>query len=402
MGQIPPIIAHPRMLDELRTLPRPVWLLFAGTFVNKFGTFVMPFLTLYLTKAGYSKAEAGFALGAYGVGHFGASAIGGYLADLIGRRKTITLSMLSASAAMLMLPLAGSICTITLAAFFAGLTAELYRPAASALLADLIKPENRITAFAAYRFSFNAGWALGPATAGFLAQYSYNWLFAGEAITCTLFGALAWFTLPKGVRSTADKASWSAALRVIAKDRGYKFLVSSYLAIGFIMFQMMTTVGVFVIQLGLSEADFGRLLSLNGLLIICLELPLVSVTRRLPTGFAIAGGYLLFSLSMVVQAFSHNFPMLIVAMILFTLGEMVAFPIASAYIANRAPADMRGRYMGLIGFVWSTSMILSPWTGLRLLEISPTLLWLTCAGAGLVAATMVFRVHQFPNPNDAD
>ena len=176
-------------------------------------------------------------------------------------------------------------------------------------------------------------------------------------------------------------------------------LVSSYLAIGFVMFQMTTTVGVFVVQLGLTEADFGRLLSLNGLLIICLELPLVSLTRRLPAGIAVAGGYLLFSISMVVQAYAHDFPMLIVAMALFTIGEMIAFPIASAYIANRAPADMRGRYMGLIGFVWSTSMIVSPWTGMRLLEISPALLWLACAGAALVASTMVFRIHKIPKPD---
>lgn len=390
---------QPKLFDELRMLPRPVWLLFLGTFVNKFGTFVMPFLALYLTRHGYTKAEAGFALGAYGIGHFGASAIGGYLADLIGRRKTITLSMLSASVAMMMLPIAGSIYTVTLAAFFAGLTAELYRPASSALLADLVAPAQRITAFAAYRFSLNAGWALGPATAGLLAHYGYIWLFTGEAVTCAAFGIIAWFFLPKGVRSTSDKAGWGAALRIIAKDRGYQLLVSSYFAVGFVMFQMMTTIGVFVIQLGLTEADYGRLLSLNGIMIICFELPLVSLTRRLKTGTAVAIGYLFFSVAMVVQAYAFGFPMLILATALFTLGEMIAFPIASAYIANRAPAEMRGRYMGLIGFVWSTSMVMAPWSGLKLLEIDPALLWWTCAGAAFVAATMVFRIHRIPPPD---
>jgi len=392
----------PKLIDELRALPRPVWLLFAGTFVNKFGTFVMPFLALYLTKSGYSKAEAGVALGAYGVGHFGASAIGGYLADLIGRRKTITLSMALASISMMLLPLAGTIYTITVASFFAGLTAELYRPAASALLTDLVPPENRITAFAGYRFSLNAGWALGPATAGLLAQFGYHWLFAGEAVTCAAFGVISWFALPKGVRGASKNAGWIPALRIITKDRGYLLLVSSYLAIGFVMFQMMTTIGVFVVQLGFTEADYGKLLSLNGLLIICIELPLISLTRRLKTGTAVSTGYLLFAVAMIVQASASTFPVLIVATVLFTFGEMIAFPIASAYIANRAPADMRGRYMGLIGFVWSTAMIVAPWSGLRLLEISPAVLWLTCAMAALLAATMVFRIHRIPKPVETD
>ena len=389
---------QPKILDELRSLPRPVWFLFAGTFVNKFGAFVMPFLALYLTKAGYSKAEAGFALGAYGVGHFGASAIGGYLADLIGRRKTITLSMVLAAIAMMLLPFADSIYTVTIGAFFAGLTAELYRPASSALLADLVPPEKRVTAFAAYRFSFNAGWALGPATAGLLAEYGYLWLFAGESVTCAVFGVIAWFALPRGVRSESKNAGWATALRRIAKDRGYLLVVSSYLAVGFVMFQMMTSLGVFVLQLGLTEAHYGRLLSLNGLLIICLEIPLTSFTRRLPSGTAVALGYLLLAVAMAVQAFSSSYSMLIVASVFFSFGEMVAFPIAMVYIANRAPADMRGRYMGMIGFVWSTAMIVAPWSGLRLLDWSPLALWLGCAGAACVGALLVFRIHRIEIP----
>ncbi|HTD85812.1 MAG TPA: MFS transporter, partial [Candidatus Binatia bacterium] len=152
---------------SLRAFPREVWILYFGTFLNKFGTFVMPFLTLYLTRhKGFTTREAAITLGTYGVGQFTASALGGYLADRLGRRKTIVLSMFSAAATMLLLSQARSFPALVAMTFAAGLAGELYRPASSALLADLVPPGQRVTAFAGYRLALNAGFAFGPAAAG--------------------------------------------------------------------------------------------------------------------------------------------------------------------------------------------------------------------------------------------
>src|SRR5215210_4892732 len=93
----------PSLTQNLKSLPRPAWILFAGTFVNRFGTFVMPFLVIYLTRQGYSGAQAGIAVSAYGAGHLIASMLGGHLADRIGRRNTIALSMFSSTTAMIAL-----------------------------------------------------------------------------------------------------------------------------------------------------------------------------------------------------------------------------------------------------------------------------------------------------------
>ena len=93
----------------------------------------------------------------------------------------------------------------TLAFALTGLAAELYRPASSALLTDLVSPEQRVTAFAAYRWALNAGWAFGPATAGFLAKHSFLWLFVGDAITSALFGVVAWIALPHGIRASGTR-----------------------------------------------------------------------------------------------------------------------------------------------------------------------------------------------------
>src|SRR5882762_8045035 len=86
---------RPGLIATLRTFPRPVWVLCGGSFLNKFGTFVIPFLALYMTRQGFSVTQAGLAIGAYGLGNFVASILGGHLADTIGRRKTIILSMVS-------------------------------------------------------------------------------------------------------------------------------------------------------------------------------------------------------------------------------------------------------------------------------------------------------------------
>src|SRR5438477_3360356 len=205
--------------ESLRALPRGVWILFFGTFLNKFGTFVLPFLTIYLTRMGYSALQAGLAIGAYGIGSLCASFTGGHLADRLGRRKTIVLSMFSGAVAMLCLSQARLLPLIILFAGLAGLTGELYRPASSALLTDLVPAGQRVTAFAAYRMALNAGFAFGPATAGFLARKSFVWLFVGDAVTSLLFGLVAWFALPAGLGGTKMDNSWGATGRALREDR---------------------------------------------------------------------------------------------------------------------------------------------------------------------------------------
>src|SRR5512138_2993525 len=190
---------HPSLKESLRALPRGAWVLFFGTFLNKFGTFVLPFLAIYMTSLGYSVPQSGLAIAGYGVGTLVASILGGHLADQFGRRKVIVASMFSVSLVMLWLSRARELWSIVGLATLAGLTGELYRPASSALLADLVPAGQRVTAYAAYRLAFNAGWAFGPATAGLLAKYSFFWLFIGDAATSLLYGFVAWFALPSGL-----------------------------------------------------------------------------------------------------------------------------------------------------------------------------------------------------------
>ena len=384
------------LFASLRALPRAAWVLFIGTFINRFGGFVVPFLTLYLTGQGYSMTAAGLAVSAYGAGNLFASLVGGHLADRLGRRETILLSTFGAAITMLLLSQAHSLPLIIVLTFVTGLASEAYRPASSALLTDLVKPSQRLTAFAALRVTLNAGFAFGPATAGLLAGFGYIWLFVGDAITSALFGLVALFALPRMARNHSNNASWFEVISVVRRDKRFQQLLLASFAVSLVFMQMASTFGLFVTQLGFSPAVYGAIISLNGALIVFCELPLTAFTRRFPARKVMAVGYVLIGVGFGLNYFAHTIPALVACMIIFTLGEMLALPMASAYVADLAPTHMRGRYMGVNGMTWALALILGPLLGMKLLAFSATALWLTCGVLGLLAAAIILMPANPP------
>jgi MFS family permease len=386
-----PILDQPNtnLISNLRALPRAAWILFFGMFLNKFGAFVVPFLALYLTRSGYTLADAGLAIGAYGLGNFVASLLGGHLADTMGRRQTILLSLFSGAGAMLWLSQAHTLPMIIALAALLGLVGEIYRPACSALLTDLVPPEQRVTAFAAYRMSFNAGWAFGPATAGFLATKGFFWLFAGDAATSVLFGLVVLLALPKDSPQCQRKSGWSETFGVIRQDRRFQQAVLASFFVAMVFMQMTSTFGVQVTRLGFSAGTYGALISMNGALVVLCELPLTTLTRRFPVRRVLAVGYLLVGFGFALNAFAHTVPALAACVIIFTVGEMVAMPVSSAYVSNLAPAHLRGRYLGFSGLNWALALIIAPGLGMKLLDWNATLLWLGCGALGVMGAVII-------------
>jgi MFS family permease len=251
-----PAIPRP-LLDDLRALPKPFWVLLAGTFINRFGTFVMPFLTIYLYQQGHSLVVASFAVSAFGFGTLCGSTLGGWLADRIGRKHTIAIGAFASSVFYMLLYCAGSMPAIVVCAALAGLGAGTYPPASSALLADVVPEDRRVRAWSALRVALNAGFACGVASAGFLAKISFFWLFAGDALTTAIYGCIALAALPHGLRSVEAKAPWPEALRHIRGNRAFHLTFAAALCVALIFSQFGSAYSVHVVLLGLSLDVFG-------------------------------------------------------------------------------------------------------------------------------------------------
>lgn len=377
--------------DNIKALPPAAWILFGGTFINRFGTFVIPFLILYLTRIGFSVAHAGLAVGAYGIGTLIASSAGGHLADRIGRRNTIVLSMFGSAASMLALSQARSYVPIVILTCITGSLSELYRPASYALVGDLVGDEHRVTGFGIYRLAVNLGFAAGPATAGFLADHSFTLLFIGDAATSIVYGLIALFALPHGLRTYVKTERTGEALRVAARDKPFVIFLLATLCVTIVDFQMGSTFALHVKSNGFPSRVYGLLISLNGLMIVIFELAITQWTRRFRPRPMIALGYLLAGAGFALTGLAHTVPLLAATVVVWTLGEMISSPVASSYAVQLAPEQYRGRYLGLFMMMWSLGMVIGPPLGTLAFEHNPAAVWIACGALGITSALLMMR-----------
>ena len=386
------------MISDLRALPRSFWVLFAGTFINRFGTFVWPFLTIYLTRQGYSVTEAAWAITTFGGGAILGSALGGWLSDHIGRRHTIIAGTFGTSLCVMLLYAAGSLPWILVCVFLVGLTNGIYGPASSALLADIVPNELRVRAYSAFRLSHNAGFACGVSIGGVLATHSVFWLFAGDAASTVLFGVIAIFWLPHGLRAQTKNAPWCEAFRVLKSDHAFHALWAAVLCEALIFTQFGSTYSLHILRQGLTldafgfhltpESVYGLLLGWNGTLVVLTELPITSLTLRFDAKRVMALGYSLLGLGFGLNAWAHTILTLWLAMTVFTIGEMISAPTTSAVVSRLAPERFRGRYMGVLSLAWNSAGICGPQFGFRLFVLNPNYLWFSCAALGFAATAV--------------
>jgi len=376
-------------------MPAPAWFLTAGVFVNRFGSFVIIYLVLYLTRLGFPAYQAGTAAAAYGAGEPLASALGGDMADRIGRRATIVSSMLVSSASLIVLSQLSAYGAIVGTTFVVGLSSEMFRPASAALVADVVPEGRRVTAFAVLRLASNVGFAAGSALAAFLVGRSFQWLFAADAGSSALFALIAVLTLPDDpprVRAAARETGRSG-YRAMLHDRSFLLLVGSATLITFVYYQQIYALPLHVTDVGLTDRDFGLLLTLNGIIVVLLELPISSVTMRRNPRSMLALGFLLVGAGYALTGAATTLPMLALTVVVWTGGEMIGAPISYSYVADLAPADAGGRYQGLFGVAWGTGAITGPALGGLLLSANPMLFWPLLGVVGALAATMVAAVR---------
>ena len=396
--------------SEIRSLSRPVWILSVGTLIDRFGFFVYPFLVLFLTNEGMKKELAGVAAGLLGLGGLCAAIAGGYLTDRVGRRKTITISMFGGAVLTLLLytsvvqaPNIGGYWATFLTTFLYGLVRGMYHSASSSLLGDLTPPNRLVAAFTVLRFAINLGFALGMAAAAlmFHLEASFVWLFGLDAVTSVIFGFIAVTSLPQGLRTKKEDSGWGKALAVMGASPAFLFLCVNSFVIALIINQWGSSFAYHLKHdLGYEEKTYGLLMLVNGVLIVCFEIPISAFVRRFSPPKVIAFGSVVaavgFGLLAVVEAtsgwgsdaFGISVKVFIisgwtVAMTVFTIGEMVTFPMQGAYIAMLAPSDMRGRYNGANGLMWSFSAIIGPIVGLSLLNFGTSALCAVMVALGI-------------------
>lgn len=375
--------------QNIRALPKPFWVLAGATFVNRFGLFVWPFLTLFITSQGNTAEQAGYAVAAYSIGSLCAAWAGGWFADRFGRNVAMGLSSLGGAACMMALSQASHWQTLAALAFVTGFIAEAGHPATSALVQDIVPEGQRVAAFAVLRFAINLGWSLGPATAGFLADRSFFWLFVVDAATSAFFGIVCWMSLPRGRSTHKSAAGWGLALASIRRNRAFLALFFACLFVSWNFRQGSTTFVLHLEHEGHSKFWIGRILALNGVLICLLELPLAALTKHIAARVLLALGYIGMGAGYLVLIGHGSLPAFALSMVIFTVGEMCAFSRQQAYAASLAPDDMRGRYVGALSMAWGIGGIFASVVGMRIYAANPDAVWIVSAAFGVAAAVLI-------------
>lgn len=367
-------------------LPRELWLLAFIALVNRAGSMVLPFISLYLTQQrGLSVTQAGLVLGLYGVGAIVGSYLGGWLTDRIGPTRAQQWSLVLSGVGFVGFSVLRDLTAILVGVLALSAVVESFRPANMAGFAQRSPRHLQVRAFALLRLAANLGIGIGPAVGGLLALYDYSWLFYVDALTCWLAAgllAVALKAVPPGRDASQDAGGRSGSPW---RDVPYLLFLLLVMLLAMVFFQVFSTLPLFWRQeLGLRENAIGLLLALNALVIVLFEMVLSYWAERrermLLTGvgcFLVCAGFGLIPLSPAL-------PFVVFTVLVWTLGEMLALPLMNAIVAGRAGPANRGRYMGMMTMAFSVAFMLSPATGMWIYErFGSDLLWYGIGALGL-------------------
>jgi len=393
---------HPTVFGTVRTMPNTARMLILGVFVNNLVRFLNAFLLLFLVDRGFSTWHAGIALAALLIGRVFGTAVGGAVADRVGYRWTIIGSMTIGAALIVALVHAPDPWTAVLIAGATGLAIQAYVPAATAWLVELTERRQQVMVFALNRLAFNIGATLGPLLAAVLIAYSYDLLCYADAAASLAFALLALTVLPPDRRTPPGGGappSGGAApptatpvaggyRDVLADTRFLMFAAALFLtAVAYI--QMSAALPLFVTGNGHSERIYALLLAINGFVVITLELWISRWTQRLPVGLPMAAGMALLAVGYLIYLGPNALPVLVVATVIWTFGEVVAAPSLLAYPGMVAPAHLRARYIATATVPQQAGYAIGPIAGVAAWQLWGSTVWLLAAVCTGLAAILV-------------
>jgi MFS family permease len=379
-----------RFREGRRRLPPVYWLLWWGTLVNRAGGFVVPLMTFYLTRArDVSLGRAGAIVALYGVGQIGASLVGGVLADRLGRRATLLLSLFGGAAAMLGLGAMRAPSSIAVMVLVTGFAGELYRPAVAAMIADVVPSGDRLHAYGLLYWAVNLGFSVAPALAGLVARWSYSLLFVLDAATTAAYGVIVLVRVPETRPAAAPHGTAAMRLTDVLRDRTFMtFVALSFLA-ALIPYQAQVALSAYMGGQGHGEAVFGAVLAWNGVLIIAMQPSINAALGSRDPSWALAACALVEGLGFFVHDLGSSIPLHVIAVSIWTVGEILGSGVSSTLVAAFAPPEARGRYQGVHVMSWGLASAIGPLAGSRLLASEgPDALWGGCLALGAIVAAL--------------
>ncbi|HYG66555.1 MAG TPA: MFS transporter, partial [Anaeromyxobacteraceae bacterium] len=291
---------------------------------------------------------------------------------------------------------------IRLGVFFLGLTTQMYRPAMQASVADLVPPERRARAYGLVYWAVNVGFGVSLSIGGALAAASFTNLFLGDAAAMLLFGLIVWRKVPetRPARAIADAAAGrspgglgarlGALLDDVApllRDRVLLVFLVLHFLFATVMFQFNVSVPIDMRRNGIGPQGYGLLMALNGITIAIVQPFAVRVLARFERARVMSVAAILLGTGYGLFAVVATPPWYAFAIVLWTLGEICHTPIATATVADLAPAALRGRYQGAYGMAWGLAMFVGTQTGADVLDrFGPTALWGGCLAVGVAVA----------------
>jgi len=388
--------------DAFAGLPRDCWILAGALLVNRSGSMVLPFLGLWLTRErGLSLPQTATVLATYGLGSILGSGIGGVLSDRLGATRTQLISLTAGGAGLLWLATLGGFASILPAAFVAAVALDAFRPAAMADMARRATAGIQVRGFALLRLAANLGLGVGPAIGGVLALYGYRWLFVADALTCWLAAALLYRLLPAHV-SPAAAAPDAATSRGPApwRDGSFLLLLALALLLASVFFQTLSTLPLYLSrEYGLREDAIGLLLSINPLLIALFEMVLVHAVRRHRPLRLVGLGAFLLCAGFGLLAVRGPLAWLVLALVIWTLGEMLSLPQLNTAVAARAGPGREGRYIGMYSMAFATAFAFAPATGTWIYDrLGARPLWLGVAALGPALWTLALALERGTPP----
>ncbi|SHM65784.1 Predicted arabinose efflux permease, MFS family [Flavobacterium xanthum] len=366
--------AFQRYINNFKGFTREIWILTLITFINRAGTMVLPFLSKYLKEdLSFSYAQVGWIMVAFGFGSMLGSWLGGKLSDKIGFYKIMVFSLFTSGILLFLVQYIRTFWGLCIGMFVIMTVADMFRPAMFVSLATYAKPENRTRALTLVRLAVNLGFTAGPALGGLIIMnLGYSGLFWVDGSSC-IISILIFTVLVKERKKPADLDSANSETEIPAsvfKDKIFWIFLFVCFITAMLFFQLFTTLPLYHNEkFGLTEFQSGLLLSLNGLLIFFLEMPIVSFSQRkgIDTLKIILWGSFLMSVSFYVLMINMWAGILIVSIIFITFGEMFIFPFSNSFALSRAPKGHEGRYMALFTMSFSLAHIASSKTGLEII-----------------------------------